>query len=180
MVTSGRGTSYHNRQNHEIEMVTTNNPNLGTNYSLSVLLGYHTKAEMQKTADKIDLYLAHSYRKEEQAKALASEIVSEPINTLRLLSEKELAIVRKIVDAGAGAGVHVKKMPKSLYKLHKLNLVINYDNGTDWIMFMPDELRNAFAEEMKAPGFALRQGMSAKDERRLGMLAFLYGNLGKD
>ncbi len=128
-------------------------------------------------ADSIDIYLPHSHRKERQAEELARAIVEDPLNTLRLLSKKEIGIVRQIVEAGPEVPVRVKKMPKTFYKLQKLFLVVSYEDGADWLLFMPDELRLAFGKAMADPDFEALQSISAKEERRLHMLAWLYGGL---
>ena len=156
-------------------MLTTQHPSLGTSFPLSWLLGYQTKEQLQKMADKIDIYLPHSHRKERQAEELAAAIVDDPLNTLRLLSKKEIGIVRHIVDAGPEVGVRVKKMPKTIYKLQKLFLVVSYDDGADWLLFMPDELRISFGKALSDPDFEVLHGLTAKEERRLSMLAWLYG-----
>ena len=41
---------------------------------------------------------------------------------------------------------------------------------------MPDELREAFAAEMAKPEFEFMRSLSAKDERKLAILSYLYGD----
>lgn len=156
-------------------MLMTRYQTLGTGFPLSSLLGYQTKDHLQKMADRIDIYLPHSHRKERQAEELAAAIVDDPLNTLRLLSKKEIGIVRQIVAAGPEVGVRVRKMPKTFYKLQKLFLVVSYDDGTDWLLFMPDELRESFGKALEDPDFEFLHSITAKEERRLSMLAWLYG-----
>ena len=45
------------------------------------------------------------------------------------------------------------------------------------LLFMPDELRLSFGKAMADPDFEALQSISAKEERRLHMLAWLYGAL---
>lgn len=155
-------------------MLTIKTKTFKTNVSLSSLLSYFTKEELQKFADKIDVYLAHSYRKNKQAAVLAGEIINDPLTTLRLLSKKEIGIVKRIVEAGANTGVKVKKMPKSIYKLQKLYLVISYVDKDSYLFFMPDELRESFAKMMSDPDFEALQSMTAKQERMYDMMAWIY------
>ena len=75
-----------------------------TNFSLAELLRRLSKEELQKFADKIDIYLPHSHRKDQQAEELASAIIEEPINTLRQFSNRDLDIIRAIVAAGGVSG----------------------------------------------------------------------------
>ena len=163
-----------------IDMLTTKYSDIGTGFPLSSLLGYQTKEQLQKMADKIDINLPHSHRKERQAEELATAIVEDPLNTLRLLSKKEIGIVRQLVAAGSEVGVRVRKMPKTSYKLQKLFLVVSYDDGVDWLLFMPDELRLSFGKALTDPDFETLHGITAKEERRLHMLAWLYGAVEKD
>ena len=65
-------------------------------------------------------------------------------------------------------------MPKTFYKLQKLFLVVSYDDGTDWLLFMPDELRESFGKALEDPDFEVLHSITAKEERRLSMLARLY------
>ena len=126
-----------------IDMLTTKYSDIGTGFPLSSLLGYQTKEQLQKMADKI-------------------------------------GIVRQLVAAGPEVGVRVRKMPKTFYKLQKLFLVVSYDDGVDWLLFMPDELRQSFGKALADPDFETLHGITAKEERRLHMLAWLYGAVEKD
>ena len=71
-------------------------------------------------------------------------------------------------------------MPKTFYKLQKLFLVVSYDDGTDWLLFMPDELLESFGKALEDPDFEVLHSITAKEERRLSMLAWLYGATEKD
>ena len=45
---------------------------------------------------------------------------------------------------------------------------------------MPDELRESFGKAMEDPDFEVLHSITAKEERRLSMLAWLYGAAEKD
>ena len=113
-------------------MITVPRIDYHTSFLLSDLFRLCTKDELQKFADKIDVYLPHSYNKDRQANCLSESIREDPLNTLRLLSKKEMDIVKQIISAGKDRGIKVKKMPKTLYTLQKLALVASFmDDGNN-------------------------------------------------
>ena len=81
-------------------MLTTQYQAIGTDFPLFSLLGYQTKEQLQKMADKIDLYLPHSHRKERQAEELAAAIVDDRSIRCAFCPRKRLALSGRLLRRG--------------------------------------------------------------------------------
>lgn len=147
--------------------------------TLSQILGSTTKANMLKACTKFDLYVSPNLKKDETARRIAAELVSNPIEIVTRLSKVELQIVDEFVN-GCNDTYVVRKERKQPYILQKYYLVVTYcdDEQAEWHMLMPSEMRNALSKVYKTYlDLALqgKKGPSAKELRMMDLMSRLCG-----
>ncbi len=139
--------------------------------SLEQIIGGTTKVNMLKVCDKLDLYVSPNLKKDETAIRVTDALLHSPIEILSNLNKQELQIVDEFVKGGANTYV-VRKMRKTPYKLQKLYLVATYcdEEKQEWHMLMPDELREALANEYKYYLDLAEKGQKGPTAKQLRMM----------
>ena len=144
------------------------------------LLNSTTKVNMLKACDKLDLYVSPNLKKDETARRIAQEMLSNPIEILSRLNKQELQIVDEFVKGDANTYV-VRKMRKTQYKLQKLYLVATYcdEANQEWHMLMPDELCEVLAKDYQFYLDLAEKGQKGPTAKQLRMMAAMKRIMGE-
>ncbi len=157
-------------------MITIEDTNFTSDITLASMLMVRTKKYMLDTCEKLDLYVSPNLKKEETARRIAQEILSNPVAVLCSLSKSELQLVDEFVKAGPNQYI-TKKMRKTCYKLQKYSLVLTYQDfaANEWKMLMPNSVREALSESLEDVLAIVENVGRLPKYKELRMLAFLGG-----
>lgn len=155
-------------------MITIKDTHFTSDIPLSNILMVKTKEYMLQLCNKLDLYVSPNLKKEETAGRVATELLDNPLHILQGLSKLELRLVDEFVKAGPNAYVHYK-MRKNMLKLQKFCLVLTYEDKEkgEWMMLMPDCMRESLSESYHFYLDMAEKGVKAPSVNELRMLSFL-------
>lgn len=162
-------------------LITMKDGDTSTDFPVASIYYPMTKNDMLWIAKKLDFWISPNVSKEKTAKRLAEAVISEPVAVLTVLSKPELLLLDEIVKAGPNQGV-ARKMRKTYYMLQKLGLVATYKDvlNNEWVMFMPDEVRESLAKEYLPFLDLAKKGIKSPSQKDLRYMSFLGGLMGKD
>ncbi len=155
-------------------MITIKDTHFTSDVSLAGMLMVRTKEHMLQLCKKLDLYVSPNVKKAEMACRLANELLDNPLQILQTLSKTELRLVDEFVKAGPNTYIHCK-MRKTILKLQKYSLVLtyeNYENG-EWVMLMPDCVRESLSESYHFYLDMAERGIKAPSVKELRLMSFL-------
>lgn len=108
---------------------------------LVTMIAYDTKKMIQEHARLIHVSLPSSYRKGEMAEGLATLFQHDPFYTVNQLLEDEQKLIAQLVNLKFDEYVEVSKNDKKHLMIQKVHLVLTYEDGNTWKLFMPDCVR---------------------------------------
>lgn len=155
-------------------MITIKDTHFTSDIDLASMLMVRTKENMMQLCKKLDLYVSPNLKKEETARRVARELLDNPLNVLQSLSKTELRLVDEFVKAGPNVYVHCK-MRKTMLKLQKYGLVLTYEDHEkgEWVMLMPNCVRDSLAESYHFYLDMAEKGIKAPNVRELRIMAML-------
>lgn len=155
-------------------MITIKDTHFTSDIDLASMLMVRTKENMLQLCKKLDLYVSPNLKKEETARRVARELLDNPLNVLQSLSKTELRLVDEFVKAGPNVYVHCK-MRKTMLKLHKYSLVLTYEDNEkgEWVMLMPDSVRDSLADSYHFYLDMAEKGIKAPNVRELRIISML-------
>ena len=121
-------------------------PFVDTFISVSDFFKIDTKANLQRHCDEIDIYLPARLCKADFAYSLATFFERNPFYTYDRIPESEKKIIAKLLEMPSDEHITCPRNEYQFLKIQKLHLVVSYETGTDWYIYMPDCIRKVLTE----------------------------------
>lgn len=105
------------------------------------MIAYDTKRVIQEHAKLINVSLPSSYRKGEMAEGLATLFQHDPFYTVNQLPMDEQKLIAQLINLKFNECVEVPRNNEKHLTMQKVHLVVTYEDGNTWKLFMPDCVR---------------------------------------
>ena len=105
------------------------------------MIAYDTKRVIQEHARLINVSLPSSYRKGEMAEGLATLFQHDPFYTVNQLPMDEQKLIAQLINLKFDECVEVPRNNEKHLMMQKVHLVVTYEDGNTWKLFMPDCVR---------------------------------------
>ena len=115
---------------------------LTKDYKLSEIAEFDTKAAILASFDVLHLGVAKSYRKAELAFILGQIFNNNPAIFLNILPEEEQKLISQLVAYPQDKYVEYPANKRQFLLMQKLHLVLTYEAGDMWHIYMPDSIRH--------------------------------------
>ena len=109
--------------------------------NLAMMIEYDTKKVIQEHARLINVSLPSSYRKGEMAEGLATLFQHDPFYTVNQLPMNEQKLIAQLINLKFDECVEVPRNSEKHLMMQKVHLVVTYEDGNTWKLFMPDCVR---------------------------------------
>ena len=109
--------------------------------NLAMMIEYDTKKVIQEHARLINVSLPSSYRKGEMAEGLATLFQHDPFYTVNQLPMDEQKLIAQLINLNFDECVEVPRNNEKHLMMQKVHLVVTYEDGNTWKLFMPDCVR---------------------------------------
>ena len=96
---------------------------------------------IQEHARLINVSLPSSYRKGEMAEGLATLFQHDPFYTVNQLPMDEQKLIAQLINLKFDECVEVPRNGEKHLMMQKVHLVVTYEDGNTWKLFMPDCVR---------------------------------------
>ena len=106
--------------------------------NLAMMIEYDTKKVIQEHARLINVSLPSSYRKGEMAEGLATLFQHDPFYTVNQLPMDEQKLIAQLINLKFDECVEVPRNNEKHLMMQKVHLVVTYEDGNTWKLFMPD------------------------------------------
>ena len=106
--------------------------------NLAMMIEYDTKKVIQEHAKLINVSLPSSYRKGEMAEGLATLFQHDPFYTVNQLPMDEQKLIAQLINLKFDECDEVPRNNEKHLMMQKVHLVVTYEDGNIWKLFMPD------------------------------------------
>ena len=113
---------------------------------LATMIEYDTKKVIQEHAKLINVSLPSYYRKGEMAEGLAALFQHDPFYTVNRLPLIEQKMIADLIHRKAEECIEVPRNDDKHLMIQKVHLVVTYEDGDTWKLFMPDCVRTVLRD----------------------------------
>lgn len=113
---------------------------------LETVIALDTKKAIQEHARLINVSLPSSYRKDEMVGCLAALFQRDPFYTVNQLPTAEQKLIARLIILKSDEYVEAPRNDEKHLMMQKAHLVVTYEDGDTWKLFMPDCVRTVLKE----------------------------------